>query len=78
MISPRIESVAKLFDEAELALKKYERIGLNTLSSVLNELRYAGQHLIAAEVSGEEDVIDEHLYKAERHCVRYGIIITLR
>ena len=34
MISPRIESVAKLFDEAELALKKYERIGLNTLSSV--------------------------------------------
>ena len=70
MISPKIESVAKLFDEAELALKKYERIGLNTLSSVLNELRYAGQHLIAAEASGEEKVIDEHLYKAERHCVR--------
>ena len=70
MTSRRIEDIRARFAEAELALKKYERIGLNTLSSALNELRYAGQHILAADATAVEEEASEHLYKAERHCAR--------
>jgi len=70
MTSRRIEDIRDRFSEAEIALKKYERIGLSTLSSVLNELRYAGQHILAADATAVEEEISEHLYKAERHCAR--------
>ena len=48
MTSILSNKIKQLFDEAEDALKKYERISLTSLAPALNELRYAGHHLIAA------------------------------
>lgn len=50
MILPRSSKIKVLFDEAEDALKRYERINLSNLVPAVNELRYAGHHLLWAEM----------------------------
>lgn len=70
MTSPRIADIKILYADAEDSIKRYERIGLDNLVPAINELRYAGQHLLAAETAEVEDERDKHLFRAERHCER--------
>ena len=70
MISPRIVEIRRLYAEAESALKRYERIGLDNLVPVVNELRYAGEHILTAETTEDPAIIETALSRAERHCVR--------
>ncbi len=70
MTSPRIADICSLYADAEASIKRYERIGLDNLMPAVNELRYAGQHLLMAETSENEDEREKHLSRAERHCER--------
>ena len=70
MTSPSLSEVRELYDEAEKALKKYERIGLDNLVSSINELRYAGHHVLVVETTKDGERKEEHLFKAARHCKR--------
>ena len=63
------DSVAQAFCRAEKMLKRFERISDKTLSSAINQLRYAGRHLIEADAA-EGDVQDDLLRKAIAHCHR--------
>ena len=45
---PQIKEVEKRYAEAETALKSYERITLTNLAPAINQLRYAGYHLLRA------------------------------
>lgn len=70
MTSPQITDVQRLYGEAEAALKLYERIGLDNLVSAINELRYAGAHILAAQNATDSETRDIALFKALRHCER--------
>ena len=82
MIS-RLEGIRAEFKEAEDALRDCERLSLETAVPSINELRYAGKHLLDAIVAETEAERDSHLEKAERHCIRAkydakeSILITL-
>lgn len=62
--------IKKLYEEAEGALKRYERISLSNLAPALNELRYAGHHLLEADGADDEDEKALHLTRAKAHCER--------
>ena len=70
MTSPRISDICRLYADAEASIKRYERIGLDNLVSAVNELRYAGQHVLMAETAESDDERSKHLVRAERHCER--------
>ncbi|MBR3222031.1 MAG: hypothetical protein IKF72_07315 [Kiritimatiellae bacterium] len=70
MTSPSVEEVRSLYSKAEAAIKLYERIGLDNLTIPLNELRYAGQHILRAEIEANAEESKEDLFKAYRHCER--------
>ena len=70
MTSPRSSKIKVLFDEAENALKRYERINLSNLAPAVNELRYAGHHLLWAENAEEDDEREAHEAQAIDHCER--------
>ena len=70
MTSPSVEEVRSLYSKAEAAIKLYERIGLDNLTIPLNELRYAGQHILRAETEANAEESKEDLFKAYRHCER--------
>jgi len=63
-------SIRKLYEEAEEALKRYERISLVNLAPALNELRYVGHHLLEADGAGNEADKLQHLTRAKAHCER--------
>lgn len=63
-------SIKKFYEEAEDALKRYERIFLVNLAPALNELRYAGHHLLEADSTGKEEEKALHLTRAKAHCER--------
>ena len=56
MTSPSVEEVRSLYSKAEAAIKLYERIGLDNLTIPLNELRYAGQHILRAETEAKSEL----------------------
>ena len=62
--------IKALYVEAEAALKRYERISLSNLAPALNELRYAGHHVLAAGSAGDEEEVAQHLTRAKAHCER--------
>lgn len=70
MTSPQITEVRRLYAEAEDAIKLYERIGLDNLASAINELRYAGEHVLVADTADDESEKSFALVKAMRHCER--------
>lgn len=70
MTSPQMTELRKRFSEAEEAIKRYERIGLDNLVSAVNELRYAGDHLLVADTAEDAAVRETALLRAERHCIR--------
>lgn len=59
--------LANLFDEAETAIKTVENVNHILPIPAVNELRYAGRHLIDAGISKEPDL---EIDKAKRHCKR--------
>lgn len=65
--------VKEAFDEAERVVKRYERLTLLILPAAVNQLRYAGRHLLEAELSAEAEQRAVHLDKAYRHAVRAGL-----
>lgn len=70
MTSPQIIEVKKRFADAEAAIKRYERIGLDNVVSAVNELRYAGEHILTAETATDPEACEAALLRAERHCIR--------
>ncbi len=70
MTSLRITDIQGLYAQAESAIKRYERVGLDNLVAAINELRYAGQHVLAAAASDDAEEKTKHLLRAERHCER--------
>lgn len=51
-------------------MKLYERISLSNLAPALNELRYAGHHLLAAENAPDTETRKRHETRAIGHCER--------
>jgi len=82
-MTSRLEAIRAAFQEAENSLRDCERLSFETAVPSINELRYAGKHLLDAITAETDAVRDEHLTKAERHCFRAkfdakeSIIITL-
>ena len=70
MILPLSSRIKTLYDEAECALKRYERITLTNLAPALNELRYAGHHVLAAENATNDEERRNHEERAIGHCER--------
>ncbi len=70
MILVHSNKIASLFNEAEVALKQYERINLLNLLPAVNELRYAGRHLLEAENAISEEDREKHEAQAIDHCER--------
>ena len=65
-----LEAVRVLYGQAEEALKSYERITLTNLAPAINQLRYAGHHLLAATKGDDVSCRDRHIMSARRHCER--------
>ena len=70
MISPQSAEVRKLYSDAEYAIKRYERIALEDQVAAINELRYAGHHILEAEQLSDEDEVRSHIESARNHCQR--------
>ena len=83
MTSPERQSIRERFQAAEDAIKLYERVTLANLSSAVNELRYAGHHLLAADCEKDEMRRADLLVRADHHCQRAsydakeGVILAL-
>lgn len=66
-----LKQIRELFDEAESALKFIERYhdeGL--IAPSVNELRYAGYHVLRACTSDDDDDRNDQLARAAKHCKR--------
>ena len=70
MISQPLADVRRLYAEAEFAIKRYERIALEDQIAAVNELRYAGHHILEAESEEDETKRLDHLTSARNHCRR--------
>lgn len=66
----RIKEVEKRYAEAETALKAYERITLTNLAPAINQLRYAGNHLLRASSETDDAEQEKHILAAEWHSRR--------
>jgi hypothetical protein len=65
----RIEEVANAFSRAEEEIKKVEDLAGEVAIPAINELRYAGYHVLQA-LSGNSEDQDEQFRRAKRHCER--------
>lgn len=79
----RLDHFRELFVQAEKDIKAVELLRNDVTVAAINELRYAGHHLVRALTDTEER--DEQLRRAERHCQRAiydavdsGIVYCLR
>jgi len=70
MILTHSSKIKSLYDEAEKALKLYERVTLSNLAPALNELRYAGHHLLEALNATDDEAREMHENRAIGHCER--------
>lgn len=73
-------TIFSLFREAESLLKEFELIDNNGIVfPVVNELRYAGNHLLCALHCETYDEIVSNLYEARHHCQRaiYDAILII-
>lgn len=60
----------ELFFEAEEQIKKTERGSLKLHIPAINELRYAGHHLLKGLASTQHEVREEQFRRTLRHCQR--------
>lgn len=71
-VTLELHEAQKLFQEAETRIKNQEALAKGVYIPAINELRYAGRHIIDALSLTEADPtksIDE-IYKAQKHCKR--------
>lgn len=69
--TPTFADLKKLFDDAEAALKHAEHGPVKLVFPAINELRYAGRHIVEALAAGTDDAKrDRELHKAQKHCKR--------
>lgn len=69
-VSSKYEAVRDLFKRAESAIHSLGIEGTGVDSVAINELRYAGQHILKAITSDSEKVQDKEIERAESHCER--------
>lgn len=65
-----IDEVRSCYAKAEDELKRYERITLTNLAPAINQLRYAGHHLLKATNEKDERLRDLNVMAAKRHSER--------
>ena len=65
-----INEVRSCYAKAENELKRYERITLTNLAPAINQLRYAGHHLLKATNEKDERLRDLNVMAAKRHSER--------
>ena len=70
MISQQLAEIRKIYSDAEYAIKRYERIALEDQVAAINELRYAGHHVLEASQAEDESEIEDHIASARNHCRR--------
>ena len=70
MTSLLSSKIKVLYEDAENALKRYERITLSNLAPALNELRYAGHHVLEADAATDDESRKSHETRAIGHCER--------
>lgn len=70
MISQRLAEIRQIYSDAEYAIKRYERIALEEQVAAINELRYAGHHVLAASQTEVDAEIEDHIASARNHCRR--------
>jgi len=68
--SAKIKEVSDNFSSAEKKIKNAELLNKNLSIPSINELRYAGYHLLIASQSNDKEKITEELDKANRHTKR--------
>jgi hypothetical protein len=66
----RIEEVANAFSRAEEEIKKVEDLAGEVAIPAINELRYAGYHVLQALSGNSSEDQDEQFRRAKRHCER--------
>jgi len=65
------KSILKWYSKAEKTLKEIEHLNGEGLHiPTINELRYAGRHIIDAINSTDKNAVFDDLKEAENHCVR--------
>ncbi len=65
-----IHRIRDLYNEAEVDLKSYGRETNALFVPGVNQLRYAGQHLVRALAATDKQAVQENLGAAERHAQR--------
>jgi hypothetical protein len=66
-----LNEVRNLFNEAEKALKTVEHLhGEGIIVPAINELRYAGNHLLRAAAAIDPDEKQKNIERAKNHCKR--------
>lgn len=67
----QLERVRSAYEEADKAIKQYERYTLATPVAAINQLRYAGYHLLQAQLlAAQKKESNTHLENAFCHCKR--------
>ena len=67
----QLMEVHRLFDDAESAATKIENtIDLGPILAGINELRYAGRHVLDALTSEKTEDVSYHYHEAVVHCRR--------
>ena len=69
MARQRIIELKKLYNVAEQHAKEVENLRSEVQIPAVNELRYAGYHVLKA-IDEDGNVTDDHLSKAQGHCER--------
>ncbi len=65
-----VQRIRDLYNEAEIDLKSYGRETDELFVPGVNQLRYAGQHLVRALAASDRSALDYNLDAAERHAQR--------
>ena len=66
----RVRQICDLYNTAEIDLKNVGRVKNMLIIAGVNQLRYAGQHLVRALTADDAVEISDNLDAAERHCQR--------
>ena len=66
----QIRTLKKLFDGAEKFAKEVELFQSDLSIPAINELRYAGHHLLKAPAGEDKAAFQEEVLKAKGHCQR--------